>query len=73
MKTCIAMNFLKTAFVFIVSGGHSPAVVCGLFTVVASLLVEHMGMQAAVVAAGRLSSCNSWAPVHGLSSCGTRA
>ena len=74
MKTCIAMNFpLKTAFIFIVSGGHSLAVVYGLFIAVASLLVEHMGMQAAAVAAGGLSSCSSWAPAHWPSSCGTRA
>ena len=59
----------------VASGSYSPVPVCGVFTVVASLVAEDRlwGAWASVVAAQGLSSCSLWAVVPGLSSCGTRA
>ena len=54
-------------------GGHSLVAAPRFLMVVASLVAEHglEGMQAAIIAARRLSSCGSWTP--GLSACGARA
>ena len=56
-------------------GGHSLVATPRFLIAVASLVVEHglEGMQAAVIAAPRLSSCGSWTPEPRLSACGARA
>ena len=55
--------------------GCSLAVVQGLLTAVASLVPEHRleGAQASVLSARGLTSCDSQAPEHRLSSCGSQA
>ena len=55
------------------SRGCALVAVCGLLVVVAPLVAEHGlgGEWASVAAALGLSSCNSWALEHILSSCGT--
>ena len=56
------------------SRGCSLAVVHGLLIAVAFLIAEHRlyGSQASVVATHGLSSCDSQAREHKLSSCGSR-
>ena len=55
--------------------GYSLAVVCGLLTVVISLVAEHglQGAGASVLVARDLRSCGSQALEHRLSGCGTWA
>ena len=57
------------------NGGYSPAVVCRLLIVVASLAAEHglQGAQASVVATLGPSSCGSCSLEHRPSSWGARA
>ena len=59
----------------VMSGGHSPVVVCRVLTGVSSRVAELglKGVQASVVAAQGLSSCGSWALEHRLNSCGAQA
>ena len=54
------------------SRGYPPVAVCGLLTVVASLVAEHRlwGALGSVVVVCRFSSCNSWALEDRFSSCG---
>lgn len=53
------------------SGVHSPVGVCGLLIAAASLAVKHRlwGLQASIIVARGLSSCNSQTAGHRLSSC----
>ena len=59
----------------VASGGYPIVVVCGLLIEVASLVAEHglQGAQASLVVSHGLSSCDSWALEHRLSSGGTQA